>query len=591
MSDLEFAIHEIRENNTEYTTAEDYYYGRMGEVFASPAIRKQISKSAQGFKVNFAKKPVTARLKLLKIASVSVAPDGDGDKANAAAKELTDVLVNEVWKKNQMDLEAPIAHRGALVCGDSYLLVWEGDPDESNKPTVDVFFESAKTMRIFYSEEDERTPVFAAKMWVESEEFTVDDDDNKKRCRVNLYYTDRIEMYVSKPGVDPNKASQDHEFAQWIETAEDDEAEEKEPVDNPTPTEELLGAQVAQYGTYQGTTYSGPGANAGSTFDTSTDPDLSSNILDQGGTAVQGGEWPVPNPYGIIPVFHLRTDRPYGQPVHYDAFGPQNAITKIAATQMSTTELHGYSQRYALMEGITDDLSDTPDWDDNDAQDGNDPSPEGGLANRMEGGPGTMLALHNVKSVGQFAPSSASNFIDPMEWWIKAMSTVTETPLQFIDPSGQLPSGISQAEAKSPLIEDCKQLSMMLTPPWEGMAEFAMRILGYEDVKVQIRWAPFNAVRDLDGWQTVEAQQGAGVPVRESLIEAGYEAEMVDTWMKTLEQSDFKGRVEILAMIAAALQSLGAAASLGVVDAAEVNKFASDLLKVDIPEAPDDNAS
>lgn len=590
MSDLEFAIHEIRENNTEYTTAEDYFYGRMGEVFASPAIQKQISKSAQGFKVNFAKKPVTARLKLLKIASVSVTPDGEGDAATAAAKELTDTLVNEVWKANQMDLEAPIAHRGALVCGDSYLLVWEGDGD-GDEPGVEVFYESAKTMRIFYSEEDERTPVFAAKMWVESEEFTVDDDDDKKRCRVNLYYTDRIEMYVSKPGVDPNKAAKDNEFAQWIETHEDDEAEEKEPVDNPTVTQELVGAQQAQYGTYQGTTYSGPGSAAGPSFDTSPDPDLSSNVLDQGGTAVQGGEWPVPNPYGIIPVFHLRTDRPYGRPVHADAFGPQNAITKIAATQMSTTELHGYSQRYALMEGITDDLSDTPDWDDNDAQDGNDPAPEGGLANRMEGGPGTMLALHNVKSVGQFAPSPASNFIDPMEWWIKAMSTVTETPLQFIDPSGQLPSGISQAEAKSPLIEDCKQLSMMLTPTWEDACEFAMRILGHEDVKVQIRWAPFNAVRDLDGWQTVEAQQGAGVPVRESLIEAGYEAETVDGWMKTLEQADFKGRVEILAMIATALQSLGAAASLGVVDAVEVNKFASDLLKVDIPEAPNDNAS
>lgn len=588
MSDLEFAIHEIRENNTEYTTAEDYFYGRMGEVFASPAIRKQISKSAQGFRVNFAKKPVTARLKLLKIASVSVAPEGEDEAATAAAKELTDVLVNEVWKANQMDLEAPIAHRGALVCGDAYLLVWEGDGD-GDEPAVEVFFESAKTMRIFYSEEDERTPVFAAKMWVESEEFTVDDDDSK-RCRVNLYYPDRIEMYVSKAGIDPNKAEKDNEFIHWIETHEDDEAEEREPVDNPTATEELVGAQTAQYGTYSGTTYSGPGAGAGSVFDVSTDPDLTSNVLDQGGTAIQGENWPVENPYGIIPVFHLRTDRPYGLPVHYDAFGPQNAITKIAAVQMSTTEMHGYSQRYALMEGITDDLSDTPDWDDNDAQDGNDPAPEGGLANRMEGGPGTMLALHNVKGVGTFPASPVANFIDPMEWWIKAMSTVTETPLQFIDPSGQLPSGISQAEAKSPLIEDCKQLSMMLTPPWEEAMEFAMRILGHEDTKVQIRWAPFNAVRDLDGWQTVEAQQGAGVPVRESLIEAGYEAEVVDGWMKTLEQSNFKGRVEILGMIATALQSLGAAASLGVVDGDEVNKFASNLLQVDIPEPPDDNA-
>jgi hypothetical protein len=590
MSDLEFAVHEIRENNTEYTTAEDYYYGRVGEVFASPAIRKRISKSAQGFKVNFAKKPVTSRLSRLKIASVSVAPAEDNEAATAAAKELTDILVNEVWKANQMDLEAPIAHRGALVCGDAYLLVWPGDGD-NGEPPVEVFFESAKTMRIFYSEEDERTPVFAAKMWTESEEFAVHDDDkSNQRCRVNLYYPDRIEMYISNPGVDPNKAESDSDFAQWIETHADDEAEEQEPIDNPTVSEELVGAQMAWYGTYQGTTYSGPGSTMPGP-DASTDPDLTSNVLDQGGTAVQGDTWPVKNPFGIIPVFHLRTDRPYGRPVHADAYGPQNAITKIAATQMSATELHGFTQRYMLMEGITDDLSDTPDWDDNDAEDGNDPAPEGGLANRMEGGPGTIIPLHGVKSVGEWPASPVSNFIDPLEWWIKAMSTVTETPLQYIDPSGQLPSGVSQAEAKSPLIEDCRQLTMMFTPPWEEALEFALHILGHEDAKVQIRWAPVNSVRDLDGWQTIEAQQGAGVPVRESLIEAGYEAEVVDGWMKTLEQSNFKGRVEILQMIATALQSLGAAASLGVVDAAEVNKFAAQLLQVDIPEAPEEGSS
>src|SRR5215831_6050 len=109
MSDLEFAIGEIRENNTEYTTAEDYFYGRIGEVFASPAIQRKISRSAQGFRANFAKKPVTAVLSRMKIAAVTVAPAKDDDTSVKEAKDMTDVLTNEVWKPNQMNLEMPLA--------------------------------------------------------------------------------------------------------------------------------------------------------------------------------------------------------------------------------------------------------------------------------------------------------------------------------------------------------------------------------------------------------------------------------------------------------------------------------------------------
>jgi hypothetical protein len=559
MSDLEFAINEIRENVPEYETAEDYFYGRQAEVFASEAIRKKISQSAQGFRVNFARKPVTSRLARVKIASMSVVPEGDNEAAVKAAKDLTDIFTNEIWEPNQMDLEVPIAHRGALVCGDAYVLVWEADSDD---PAVDIFIESAKTMRVFYSEEDERTPIFAGKMWVEEDRRAEDD----KRLRVTLYYDDRIEEYRSVRGVDPNKACKDIEFERYAETTEDEEADEKTPLDEPTASELMKT----------------PGRYAGPTQLQRSDND--SNEDAEGGSAVAGAEWPIDNPYGIIPVFHLRTDRPYGRPVHADAYGPQNAITKIAATQMSSTESHGYGQRYALMEGITDDLSDTPDWDDNAAEDGNDPAPEGSLASRIEGGPGTIAALHGVKSVGEFPSSPSSNFIDPMEWWIKAMSTTTDTPLQYVDPSGQLPSGISQAEAKSPLYEDCRHICKLFTPPWRDLGEFAMKILGHDNVKIQVRWAPVNTVSDKDGWDTVVAEQAAGVPRREALIAAGFDAEQVDGWMKTMEASDLSGRVALLGQISSALAQLGAAAQYGVVDAAEVNSFAKTLLKLDQPE-------
>jgi hypothetical protein len=57
-------------------------------------------------------------------------------------------------------------------------------------------------------------------------------------------------------------------------------------------------------------------------------------------------------------VFHFRTDRPYGVPEHYGAYGPQNAITKLQATHMGTVDYQGFPQRYALTETATTDTSD-----------------------------------------------------------------------------------------------------------------------------------------------------------------------------------------------------------------------------------------
>lgn len=41
------------------------------------------------------------------------------------------------------------------------------------------------------------------------------------------------------------------------------------------------------------------------------------------------------NPYGVIPVFHLRTDRPYGEPCHRGFYGPQDTVNKLIIGHMA----------------------------------------------------------------------------------------------------------------------------------------------------------------------------------------------------------------------------------------------------------------
>src|SRR5207245_1963593 len=80
------------------------------------------------------------------------------------------------------------------------------------------------------------------------------------------------------------------------------------------------------------------------------DNDYPGSGRDSDADEVLGPQWPMPNPYGQIPAFHLRTDLDYGKPVHRNAFALQDAISKLIEMQMVTVEFSGYPQRYAIQE-------------------------------------------------------------------------------------------------------------------------------------------------------------------------------------------------------------------------------------------------
>ena len=47
--------------------------------------------------------------------------------------------------------------------------------------------------------------------------------------------------------------------------------------------------------------------------------------------------WPLVNPYGQVPVFHFRTDEPYGHPEHEGFYGPQDLIHKLAVSHAAAS--------------------------------------------------------------------------------------------------------------------------------------------------------------------------------------------------------------------------------------------------------------
>lgn len=435
MSDLSRAVHEISKHAPNYQLAEDYYWGKVGELFTSPAVRRALRGQVGGFDVNLARRPVDAVLDRMKIVSVPVAND-DG---------ATRLLVDQVWTPNRLGRYSKQIHWAALVYGDAYLIVW---PNE-DATAVDVHYNSPVNTRVFYDEEDPRRKRYAAKMW------RATTSSGQERTRVNLYYADRVERYISKSDATP-------------ERDEDFEAFTTDPAD----------------------------------------------------------AWPIENPFGELPVFHFRTSEPYGHPEHEGAYGPQNAITKLSATQMATIDFQGFPQRYALMTEGADDLID---WGDDDVE-GSSAVEPGSRDSSLTAAPGELWKLPGASKVGQFDPANVDAFLKPIGLYTRLMASATATPLRFFDPAGQIPSGEALRADEAPLASRITDREDDFTEVWSEALVFALGLLGVKATTVDVKWAPVQFVNDEEGWKTIVLKLGAGVPFDQVMTEAGYASDLVAQW-------------------------------------------------------------
>lgn len=291
------------------------------------------------------------------------------------------------------------------------------------------------------------------------------------------------------------------------------------------------------------------------------------------------GQWPLDNPYGEVPGFHFRTDRPWGVPLHKDAYGPQDAITKIIAAHLGTVDYQTFPQRYALEESAlnTDDLLRDEDWDDftgNNATGTASGKPEQGL----RAGSGEVWWLKGVKGVGQFEVADPKVFTDPAEFYIRMMAQTTDTPLHFFDPGGDQPSGESRRTAEGTLVKKVKNLAQSFGFTAGDALAFALAVLGHKGLHVDVRWAPPESTDDKDSWETAGLKIDAGVPVAQVLQEQGYTRAQVDGWLDTSDDQDLTRRVELLDKIGDAVQKLGAGVGFGVVTTEQVAQVIQSVL-------------
>ncbi|MEU5197283.1 phage portal protein [Streptomyces scabiei] len=237
----------------------------------------------------------------------------------------------------------------------------------------------------------------------------------------------------------------------------------------------------------------------------------------------------IPNPFGQVPFFHYRTARPYGVPLHVNAYGPQLAINKLVRSHLATVDYQSFPQRYALVDPSAD-LSGLQgnDFDEEHPTDGWDP--ETAAHSQLDASPNALWTLQGYKELGQFEAADPRIFLAPLDRYIKALAQVTGIPMHAFDSTGDAISGESRREANEPLYDRVESLQRTFGATHRRAYQFALQVLG-EDADVTVTWKPARRIDDLDGWQTIKLKIELGVPRDVAFAEAGYLASDIDAWL------------------------------------------------------------
>ena len=154
-----------------YQRYDNYYDGEHRLTFASDKFKNAFGNMFRAFADNLCATVVDATSDRLTI----VRFDSDSDAISDAAWEL--------WNANRMDRGSGQVHVEALKSGDAYLILW---PDGDNVPRM--YPNRARGMTVGYDDEQPGLLTWAAKAWKLSDH----------RYRLNMYYADRIEKYITK---------------------------------------------------------------------------------------------------------------------------------------------------------------------------------------------------------------------------------------------------------------------------------------------------------------------------------------------------------------------------------------------------------
>lgn len=182
--DITWAVEEIRDRAEKIGLFRAYYDGEHRMPWATPRWNSAFSDLFARFRDNLC--PAIINAKADRIQLTGIQGPKSGDPVSGA--------ITSIWTRENLEYRQGEITKNALKDGDAFVIVW---PDAQN--LARWYIQRGDRMAARYSSEEQGTLECAAKLWPEDEYVT--DPQTKVKWRLNLYYTDRIERYVTQDAI------------------------------------------------------------------------------------------------------------------------------------------------------------------------------------------------------------------------------------------------------------------------------------------------------------------------------------------------------------------------------------------------------
>jgi hypothetical protein len=414
--DIETALKNFKNGAEKYRKSERYYKGDHDLAFATEKFKNAFGSMFREFALNLCPAVCDAVRDKLKIREFRVEQGGENLTTEAW----------RVWQQNRMGKRSGEVHKEAVKNGDAYVIVWP----------------NAGTCAVVYDEETPGRVLWAAKHWKMPD----------KRVRLNLFYPDRIEKYISK-GASENTLPEAKEFVPFSERT--------------TPSAETA----------------------------ATHP------------STREGSFTIPNPYGVVPVFHFANNADIGAAgqSELDAAMPvQDALNKSVLDMLVAMEFASYRQRWAA--GIEIEYG----------EDGQPVPPFKAGVDHL------WITENHEAKFGDFEAANLEQFLKVKDSFRLDMACVTGTPMYyFMQVSGDFPSGEALKKAESRFVAKVRDRQESFGQVWEDVMAFALLIEG-KDARLFADWEDPAPLSEKEKLENIALKKELGISEAQALVEAGY---------------------------------------------------------------------
>lgn len=252
-------------------------------------------------------------------------------------------------------------------------------------------------------------------------------------------------------------------------------------------------------------------------YTSGVDVTISEKVADYEQYTVEGEPWPLPNPYGRVPVFGFHnTLRPghLGRSELVNVIPIQNAINKERADMLVASEFVAFPQRYATGIALTHDPV------------------TGETTVPFEPGVERFWATPDRDAeFGQFPESDMKNYIETINSLYQSAAVVSATPLHHLVPvAGGWPSGEALKTAESRYVKKIQRKQVVFGNTWEDVFTFAREeILKATPARLAVDWESAEPRSDAERLTNLEMKKRLGIPPSQLWSEAGYTSDEIET--------------------------------------------------------------